>query len=454
MNRILTILLACCLVCIGNAQTKPKIAIFDPTVVSMSLGSGTKDAIRELISSTVVNSKRYTVLERAMLEKILQEQAFSNSSMVNDKDAVAIGKLAGAEKVLVSVLSSASEKFLFTVKLLNLETSDVEYQQFCYASSIEDLLKKIEPTLSKLFDCEIKLYEGERKDGRPHGYGIMEYRYKGYGGKDAKWVYRGDWFNGLRQGKGIMESDGEIYDGDWFNDKEHGNGFKRYRNGNEYNGEWKYGTKSGKGVLVYQDGERFEGEFLNGKPSYGTLKYTNGNQFEGKFKDGSPLLGVLKFPNGDIYQGDFSNCYGGQPGSSKGNVGVMTYANGNKFEGRFFYGPFVRGGAYNFYYQSGIMYYINGDRYEGRILKGKRCSYQDEGHSAATMYYSNGDIYKGSWEDAKREGHGVMKWRDGSVYDGNWEDDMMHGYGKMISSKGRVKKGYWSYGIKQHKRKR
>ncbi len=149
MNRILTLLLTCCLVCIGNAQTKPKIAIFDPTAVSVSLGSGAKDAIRELISSTVVNSKRYTVLERAMLEKILQEQAFSNSNMVNDKDAVAIGKLAGAEKVLVSVLSSSSGKLLlFTVKLLNLETSDVEYQQLCYANNMEDLFGKIESTVS------------------------------------------------------------------------------------------------------------------------------------------------------------------------------------------------------------------------------------------------------------------------------------------------------------------
>lgn len=444
MNRILTILLACCLVCMGNAQTKPKIAIFDPTAVSVSLGGGTKDAIRELISSTVVNSKRYTVLERALLEKILQEQAFSHSSMVNDKDAVVIGKLAGAEKVLASVLSSSSssEKLLFTVKLLNLETANVEYQQFCYANDIEDLFKKIPPTVLNLFDSEIGTYEGERKNGLPHGNGVMTY-------KNGD-VYEGTWVNGARQGFGtIKKKNGDFYEGDWLNDQKHGDGFycgdgfrsiihintlysklKLTTGIESYKGEWKYDKPSGKGILRYRNGCKFEGEFIKEKP----------------------VSGVLIFPNGDEYRGEF-DIYNGILGvTADGHTGVMLYANGNKFDGTFYYGYFIPAGELYTCSESfgkiGIMTYANGDRYEGSFLEKERNA------NVGTMYYNNGDVYKGCWKNDKRNGKGVMKWSDGTIYDGEWQDDMMHGYGKMIFPKGSVKKGCWSYGIKQHKCKR
>ncbi|MCM1531311.1 MAG: hypothetical protein NC048_05275 [Bacteroides sp.] len=419
MNRILTPLLACCLVCIGNTQTNPKIAIFDPTAVSVSLGSGAKDAIRELISSTVVNSKRYTVLERVFLEKILQEQAFSHSSMVDDKDAVAIGKLAGAEKVLLSVLTPSSEKIekiLFTVKLLNIETSSVEYQQVYYARDITDLMKNLQAMISKFCNA-IDLYEGEEKNGKPHGQGVM---------KNKEGVYSGTWVNGLRHGRGKMDWGSRYYEGDWFNDKEHGNGVKRYGNGNEYNGEWEHGKESGRGVLSYKNGNRFEGEFLNGKPVRGELILPNGNRYEGTFNE---------------FDGTFPK--------ERGNVGVMKYVNGNRFEGRFYPSGL----------RCGVMFYLDGGRYEGNLVNDRRVHYQREwdidggvsyyyDNSPATMYYPNGDTYKGYWKNDKRDGEGVMIWSDGSRYEGHWKDDVMHGCGKMVSPKGKEKAGYWSNGVK------
>lgn len=423
MNKVLTLLLTCCLVCLGNAQTKPKIAIFDPTAVSISLERGTKDAIRELISSAVVNSKRYMVLERAFLERILQEQAFSHSSIVDDKDAVAIGKLAGAEKVLLSVLTPSSENILFTVKLLNLETSNVEYQQIYYAKDVKDLLRNIHAKISQ-FCNKIDIYDGEEKNGKPHGQGVM---------KNKDGVYRGTWVNGVRHGWGKMDFGGsQYYEGDWVNDKEHGNGVKRYDNGSEYAGEWENGKESGRGVLSYKNGNRFEGEFRNGRPVRGVLILSNGNRYEGAF---------------DESKGTFPK--------ERGDVGVMKYVNGNRFEGRFYPSGLLRG----------VMFYQDGGRYEGNLLvdgrrvhspkgwdidEGVRYYYDDNG--PATMFYSNGDIYKGYWKNDKRDGEGVMIWNDGSRYDGYWKDDMMHGCGKIISPKGKEKKGYWSNGIKESRK--
>lgn len=437
MNRFWTILLFCCCLWGGYAQNQPKIAIFDPMAVSILLESGKKEALRELISSTIVNSKRYNVLERAFIERILQEQAFSHSSMVNDNDAVAIGKLAGAEKVLLSVLTPSSDRILFTVKLLNLETSNVECQQVCYARNMADLFEKIASTILELCDMGIGVYEGEQKNGKPHGYGVMKYRNGG--------VYRGAWENGERHGWGQMEgakmvisnsaetySRSDFYEGDWMHNVEHGRGVRHYYNGNEYNGEWKHGKESGRGVLSYKNGNRFEGEFLNGKPVRGELILPNGNRYEGSF---------------DESKGTFPR--------ERGDVGVMNYVNGNRFEGKFYPNGIT----------VGVMFYRDGGRYEGRLVNGKRVHQSDGydidggaryyyfGIDGATMYYSNGDIYKGYWKDDKRNGKGVMKWNDGKVYDGYWKNDMMHGEGTMTSPKGFRRKGYWYYGTKQKKKK-
>ncbi|MDE5998765.1 MAG: CsgG/HfaB family protein, partial [Bacteroidaceae bacterium] len=81
-------------------NTKLRIAVFDPASSGTSIDEGTKVAIREIISSTIVNAGVYDIVERSLLEKVMQEQSFSHSGAVNDNDATEIGKLAGANKVV------------------------------------------------------------------------------------------------------------------------------------------------------------------------------------------------------------------------------------------------------------------------------------------------------------------------------------------------------------------
>ena len=83
----------------GIAQEKNRIAILDPSCSGMN-DEGTKVAIREIISSTIVNLGGYSIVERSLLEKVMSEQNFSNSGAVDDTQATEIGKLAGAKKVI------------------------------------------------------------------------------------------------------------------------------------------------------------------------------------------------------------------------------------------------------------------------------------------------------------------------------------------------------------------
>lgn len=129
----------------------PRIAVFDPVSSGTSIDDGTKIAVREIISSTIVNTGKYSIVERSLLEKIMEEQQFSNSGAVNDLQATEIGKLAGANKVVLSVVTMTGGRNMLSIKIIDVMTATVERQKVKIVTSGE-LLNIIEPLTLETFN--------------------------------------------------------------------------------------------------------------------------------------------------------------------------------------------------------------------------------------------------------------------------------------------------------------
>ena len=57
----------------------------------------------------------------------------------------------------------------------------------------------------------VSSYEGEWKDGKPHGKGTET---------KSSWVYVGEWKDGMKNGQGTLTfTDGEKFDGEWLEGK-------------------------------------------------------------------------------------------------------------------------------------------------------------------------------------------------------------------------------------------
>lgn len=151
MKRLIFIIFILLVVTNIAAKDKMRIAVFEPTVSGTDVDSGTKIAIREIISSTIVNTDEYSLVERSMLERVMQEQEFSNSGIVDDSQATEIGKLAGANKVIVSILTKTGGRNMLSIKLIDVKTAAVEKQQLRLVSPSE-LLNIIEPMTLELID--------------------------------------------------------------------------------------------------------------------------------------------------------------------------------------------------------------------------------------------------------------------------------------------------------------
>ena len=129
-------------------------------------------------------------------------------------------------------------------------------------------------------------------------------------------------------------------------------------------------------TLKYKDGKIFIGKLKNGNPLEGIMTYTNGNKFEGKFTDGKrgkPLKGIMTYINGEKFDGKLKD---GKP-----LEGIMTYTNGEKFDGLFIDDKPSKG----------IMTYTNGEKFDGELKDGKPLE--------GIMTYTNGNKVEGEFEN-------------------------------------------------------
>lgn len=125
------------------AGEKPRVAVFDPSTDN-TVSNASKVMVRELIASALVNCGEYTILERSMLDRVMKESKFNNSAAVDESQATQLGKLAGANKVVLSVLTETGRKSMLSIKMIDVETAEVELQKAKVISS-DEIFDEVEP---------------------------------------------------------------------------------------------------------------------------------------------------------------------------------------------------------------------------------------------------------------------------------------------------------------------
>ena len=90
-------------------------------------------------------------------------------------------------------------------------------------------------------------------------------------------------------------------EGEWKDGKKHGQGILNWSNGNKYEGEWKSGKKHGQGTYTWTNGDRYVGEFKDGlQNGQGTFSWSDGEKYVGEYKDEIEWNGTQYFKNGNI----------------------------------------------------------------------------------------------------------------------------------------------------------
>lgn len=79
--------------------------------------------VSDALVTALARDHRLPMVERAALGKILDEQALGQSGALDDGQAAAVGKLAGATALVVGTVAEAGDAFLVTVRALDVESA-------------------------------------------------------------------------------------------------------------------------------------------------------------------------------------------------------------------------------------------------------------------------------------------------------------------------------------------
>jgi len=148
-KNISLLLLALALSLAMQAQDEKKVAIFDPVgEVDASL----KNIIREEVSSIVVNTSGYTVLERQLINKVLEENKFQEGGLVDDSQVSEIGKRMGADYVFVTTVSPLDRNYYISCKMIEVVTARIEKQKTASTrNGLTDLVPTIQNIVKTMF---------------------------------------------------------------------------------------------------------------------------------------------------------------------------------------------------------------------------------------------------------------------------------------------------------------
>lgn len=109
-----------------SAKYRNTLAVLDFEVVSSEakekkIGFGAS----ELIETRLQSTGKFKLVERKQLQKVLNEQDFGMSDLVDEKTASVLGRLIGADIIVIGSVSELGDFFNLNVKLIEVETGTI-----------------------------------------------------------------------------------------------------------------------------------------------------------------------------------------------------------------------------------------------------------------------------------------------------------------------------------------
>jgi TolB-like protein len=126
---------------------------------------GGTDQIAEIATekmvTRLVNLRRFKVIERAALEKIMTEQQFQTSFMVDEQTAVKLGKVVGADAIVLGSINTVDGVTKVNARVIDTETSEaiVAKDEQVEGTALPDIEKTVEHVAIMIYN-ELPLVEG------------------------------------------------------------------------------------------------------------------------------------------------------------------------------------------------------------------------------------------------------------------------------------------------------
>jgi tetratricopeptide (TPR) repeat protein len=129
--------------------SRPNLAVFtfDETNPQKPL-QGWGASLAEMLTTALINSGSYRIIERKQLQKVLEEQALAQSGALDSETAVVVGKIMSLDAVVVGSISALTSALEADARILDVETGEAIAATHSRAASADEL-RQIAETLAQ-----------------------------------------------------------------------------------------------------------------------------------------------------------------------------------------------------------------------------------------------------------------------------------------------------------------
>jgi len=110
-----------------QAPAQPKVAVLD-AVIPESMDEAVIIPVTDKIVEELVVSGKYTVLDRANIEQVLQEKEFQVSGLVKDTEIAKAGEYLGAAFVVIARVSRIEDTYFISARMIDVATGAIMAQ--------------------------------------------------------------------------------------------------------------------------------------------------------------------------------------------------------------------------------------------------------------------------------------------------------------------------------------
>lgn len=163
MRLVLTVVV-CILVSLTAASSvsaaeyrKTKVAVLDFQQQGGFANQDVGKIVAEWFTTSLVETGRFEVIERRLMQQVLQEQKLGASGLLDPNSASRLGKLLGVKTVVTGTVQNYERTYELNVRLINVETGAIitaDHVRAGSTTSLNDLVAKISARIIRHFPLD------------------------------------------------------------------------------------------------------------------------------------------------------------------------------------------------------------------------------------------------------------------------------------------------------------
>ena len=186
---VLIILMVIFLVQNSIAEVKPTIAVLDFESVGSEEHLG--KAVSEIMRTELIGTRKFRVVERSQINKTLSEQQLQKSGIVDEKSAVQLGKILGADLIIIGSVVKIGTAYTINSRMIDVKTGEATLGKNVTGNDLNLLTNLSRSLIENLFGTGRKEAEPKStevramKDGMEYGVDRLGFDYRSFELSDA-----------------------------------------------------------------------------------------------------------------------------------------------------------------------------------------------------------------------------------------------------------------------------